>query len=149
RFLPEARALHYAHRSFRSWFNIPCAYALADLHMASRPGQPWRRFMGGEFNTRHPILQKVALICIGHPWRCSVAVHICATAARVVGKIPLSVCDKTSTKLFSIVFNLRYWQTLAEQLGTERFWAIVKDDSTDEGNDPDADEDFPVDQLSS
>lgn len=137
-FLPNARALHYARRSFRSWFDIPRAYALVDLHMASQPGQSWENFSGGEFQYRDPLLQKIAKVTVGHPLRCKLVVQVCAISARVLARIPLKVCDKLAIKLFSLVFNLRYWQTLAEELGTERFWTVVMEQLSDEAeaNDP-------------
>jgi GT2 family glycosyltransferase len=125
--LQEARGWHYARRTFRSWFDIPRAYAQADVLLTSQPKWRWMlETIGREFHTRHPFLRKLASNCIGHPLRYSLTVHLCAISARLLPLIPLKVCDKLSSSLFSILFNLRYWQTLADELGLEGFWGILE-----------------------
>lgn len=125
-FLPEARGWHYARRTFRSWFDIPRAYAHADILMASEPGQDWILGLAGhDFHTRQPLLKKLATRYIAHPRRYGAMVYACATMARVLAAVPLNVSEKLSSGLYSLVFNLRYWQTLANELGVENFWAIV------------------------
>jgi GT2 family glycosyltransferase len=125
-FLPAARGLHYARRAFRSWLDIPCGYARADVLMASEPGQEWiLTLMGEEFHYRQPLVRALAKRCVGHPIRCAVTNHLAAAAARTFATIPLEASEKLAAGLFSTVFNLRYWQALAQELGTERFWAIL------------------------
>ncbi len=125
-FSAAARGLHYARRTFRSWFDIPRAYAQADLLMAVPPERYWLLLLiGREFNRRHAVVQKLGQFCVGHPRRCAAVVRLCAASARTFALIPLKISQKVSSGLFSIVFNLRYWQALAEGMGNDRFWALV------------------------
>lgn len=117
-FNPQAVGHHYASRSFASWLNIPYEYGRNDVIFAQEKGVCWLLpAIWREFHSRHPWIQMLAQLCLDRPrlsqW---MAYLLKQTAERGQARLAHAAC--------SALFNLRYYQGMADQLGgRELFFA--------------------------
>jgi glycosyltransferase involved in cell wall biosynthesis len=123
-FDPKAVGYHYANRTFSAWISIPYAYGVNDVIFTKEKGQNWLLpTLWKEFNTRHPIIKGLTRLCLGRPWM----MKACISALR--GGLCLSrIISSRQLGLYlcSVMFNLRYYQGVADRLGgRDRFFAGV------------------------
>ncbi len=122
-FNPEARGWHHARRSLRAWLNISTAYGQADVSMY-QSGRPTMLIcMASEFHGRRRHLQGLARVCVGHTWRLRLV------TGGLLAITHLAAWTRQRKLVYaasSAVFNLRYWQSVSEQIGgAAAFWALV------------------------
>lgn len=123
-FNPDAKGWHHALRSLRSWLNISTAYGQADVAMYRSGRLTTLQSMAKEFHWRQRPLQRLARACVGHPQRVRLAVGVLLTTARLADWTHQS---RVARAAYSAIFNLRYWQSICEQLGgAAAFWALVQ-----------------------
>lgn len=114
-FNPNAVGYHYAQRSYQAWLEIPYLYGRADVLMANQKGQTWllpKIFV--EWRKRHPLTRFITRFFLDRP-----------SASEVLGKLlraPADACYQVGlTRLahsgYSVIFNLRYYQGVADELG--------------------------------
>jgi len=116
RFLPDAVIYHRPARSFDSWQRMAWQYGFYDVLM-------WRqknrrhvlRVIGHEFrHQRHPLLQRAARKLVGRRRLLYAATAIGGRAANAISALG---ARRLTMPLYSAVFNLLYWQGVAETLG--------------------------------
>jgi GT2 family glycosyltransferase len=122
-FNPAAKGWHYARRSLRAWLKISTAYGQADVAMYRHGRETMLLCMAKEFHERRRPLQRLARACVGRRWMLRLVTGGLLTAA--------FLGDWTRQRKIvygasSAIFNLRYWQSVSEELGgTPAFWALV------------------------
>ncbi len=123
-FNPDAKGWHHALRSLRAWLNISTAYGEADVMMYRSGRLMTLQSMAREFHGRQAFLQKLACACVGRSRRVNLAVGSLLVIARLAGWLRQ---PKVTNAAYSAIFNLRYWQSVSEQLGgATAFWALVQ-----------------------
>jgi len=123
-FTPAAIGWHHALRSLHAWLNISTAYGQADVAMYRSGRLMTLQSMAKEFHWRQRPLQRLARASIGHPRRVNLAVSGLLALARLIGWLRQ---PKAANAAYSAIFNLRYWQSVSEQLGgATAFWALVQ-----------------------
>jgi GT2 family glycosyltransferase len=126
-FAPQARGLHYAHRSFASWKSIASAYGRADVLMARILGfRGILNAIGREFHQRVMPLQLVARVCISRPLLLRATVAASSVAARMLSLLPGRTGQRLSSAAYSVIFNLLYWEGVARETGYDAFWDLVR-----------------------
>jgi GT2 family glycosyltransferase len=126
-FAPQARGLHYAHRSFASWKAIASSYGRADVMMARILGfRGILNAIGREFHQRVMPLQLVARVCISHPSLLRATVAASSVAARLLSLLPGRTGQRLSGVAYSVIFNLLYWEGVAKETGYNAFWDLVR-----------------------
>lgn len=122
-FNPQAKGWHHARRSLRAWLNISTAYGQADVAMARSGRDVMLNNMATDFHGRRRYLQRLARLCVGHPGRVRLVTGGLLAIVRLADWLRLR---KIVYAASSAIFNLRYWQSVCEQLGgTPAFWALV------------------------
>lgn len=114
-FNEKAVGFHYAERSFASWLNIPYSYGVNDVIFALRKNQPWLlTAIWREFYQRNLLIQTLTRLCIDRPTLSKMMMGLLQKVAQTAQKR-----GKTgvSHKAYSGIFNLRYYQGVADQLG--------------------------------
>ncbi len=123
-FNQEAKGWHHALRSLGAWLNISSAYGKADVAMYRSGRLMTLQSMAREFHWRQPYLQRLAQVCVGHPRRVRLLVNALLGVARVAG---WARQHKLAHAAFSAIFNLRYYQSVSEELGgAVAFWELVQ-----------------------
>jgi len=115
-FIMTAVSYHYAERSFNSWIQTPYSYGRHDITF-SREGQSHiRTFLNEEFSLRNWLTRLTVKICLDRPYLSTI---IQSTAKRIA-----DISYKTGTRgkkisqvAYSAIFNLRYYQGVADELG--------------------------------
>jgi glycosyltransferase involved in cell wall biosynthesis len=114
-FNTAAVGLHYAERSFDAWMNIPYAYGRSDVMFGRDKGHRWLLpELRKEFRKRHPLVQLLAHVCIDRaPLQRGILVLLraAATSTDWLG------WEQLSSHAYSALFNLRYYQGLADGIG--------------------------------
>lgn len=124
RFNPAAKGWHYVRRSLGSWLNIPAAYGEADVVMYRNGRQTMLTCMASEFHGRQRPLQWLARACVGHSWRMRLVIGKMLVIAYLAGWLRQR---KVTYAAYSVIFNLRYWQSACQQLGgASAFWALIR-----------------------
>jgi GT2 family glycosyltransferase len=126
-FAPQARGLHYAHRSFASWKAIASAYGRADVLMARILGfHGILNAIGREFHQRVAPLRLVARASISRPPLLRATVAANGMAARLFSLLPGRTGQRLSGAAYSVIFNLLYWEGVAKETGYGAFWELVR-----------------------
>jgi glycosyltransferase involved in cell wall biosynthesis len=131
-FTMDAVGYHYAERSFNSWLQIPYTYGRYEI-VFSREGQAHlQSFVNREFNGRNRLTRMVVQLSLDRPLLSNTiqlaAQQIAALAYRA-GKIG----PRISQAAYSAIFNLRYYQGVADELGGRTaFFGGVRASKTDE-----------------
>ena len=123
-FDPAADGRHHSERPFRAWRDIPRQYGRNDVLMARERGRaPLLAAIGREFHTRRAGTRRLARLCLGRPLPHRLALAGLALLIRAGNRLGQ---DRLSMAACSGVWNLAYWQGLAEALGgADRFWQLV------------------------
>jgi GT2 family glycosyltransferase len=126
-FAPQARGLHYARRSFASWKSIASAYGRADVMMSQILGlRDILNVIGEEFHWRAKPLQLVAHACVSRPPLLRVMVTASGMAASMLSLIPGHAGQRLSGAAYSVIFNLLFWEGVAEEIGHDAFWGLIR-----------------------
>lgn len=120
RFVFNGRAvgLHYAVRNFRSWMEIPYAYGRNDVVFSRDKAQKWLLpAVKREFRTRNGLIRLLVWLCIR--WRVfsRPVVALLKLASQLGGYIGVPTLYRMA---FSGIFNLRYYEGVADELGGRR-----------------------------
>ncbi len=121
-FHEKAVGYHYAHRSFASWFDIPYAYGVNDVIFALQKGHVWLlTAVWQEFYQRKPGIQGLVRLCVERPF----LTQACTKALLKAAEISYAQNrPDIANKAYSGVYNLRYYQGVADQLGgRKKFFA--------------------------
>lgn len=133
-FLPEARGWHYVHRSFASWTNMPVAYGRACVAMGREHRVHEVALAAAEYYRRSRPVRAITALCLGFPYRVKMATNIFGALAVAswtcrIPIVPFMCC--------SLIYNLRYYVGMAEDLGGARvFWQLI--DAAREAGEADA-----------
>ena len=123
-FLPDARGWHYVQRSFASWTQMPIAYGHACVAMGRAHRVQEVALAATEYYQHNFLVHAVTALCLGFPWRVTVATNILGVLAAAswacrMPIVPFLCC--------SLIYNLRYYVGMAEELGGARiFWQVIK-----------------------
>jgi GT2 family glycosyltransferase len=118
-FKGDAVGYHYADRSFAAWLATPYAYGKNDVIFWRELGCDWLLpTVWREFHQRHRLIRAVTTLCLDRP-RLSKAM---ATSLRQGA----AALPKQGRFAYSALFNLRYYQGVADELGGRKaFFAGV------------------------
>jgi GT2 family glycosyltransferase len=120
----EAKGWHHARRSLRSWLNIPAAYGQADVAMSRNGCDTMLVCMAKEFLDRRRYLRWLARACVGHAGRGRLVTGALLASAPLANWIGQR---KIAHAAYSAIFNVRYWQSVSEQLGgASAFWELIE-----------------------
>jgi len=123
-FVPQAIGYHYAQRSLESWLEIPYLYGRNDLIFARDKGHRWLLpTILYEFQGRHALVRALTRLCLGRARLSRLAIAGLRGVAALTDSFGLT---RPARLAYSGIFNLRYYQGLAEGLGgRDRFFALV------------------------
>jgi GT2 family glycosyltransferase len=126
-FAPQARGWHYARRTFASWKAVASAYGRADVMMAQ--ADVWPRaldIIGAEFPQRAMPIRLLARVCISRPLLLHATVTASGAAAYVLGLLQVAAARRLASAAYSVIFNLLFWNGVAEEIGHDAFWELVR-----------------------
>ena len=120
-FEPKAVGYHYAQRSFAAWSKIPYAYGRYDVVMTREKGQTWLLpTVLKEYHGRNALTRGLTRLCLDRPRLGSAALGFLKALALIGDRIALESLPRYA---YSGIFNLRYYQGIADALGgAEAFW---------------------------
>jgi glycosyltransferase involved in cell wall biosynthesis len=111
----QAVGYHYAERSFASWFQIPYAYGKNDVIFTQQNGRGWLLpVIWREYMTRNRLVRLLTQTCLDRPLISRMAMAMLKQSAIWSYKAGLK---RVSYAACSGLFNLRYYQGVADQLG--------------------------------
>ncbi|MGD9794173.1 MAG: glycosyltransferase family 2 protein [Acidimicrobiia bacterium] len=115
-FEPEARARHYAERSFQSWLSIASAYGHNDAIMGRDRGQDWLLdATSREFHNANPLTRITVRATIDRP-RSTRAAHVMfTTASNLAEHLRLRPVSRYA---LSGLYNLIYYHAFIDELGS-------------------------------
>lgn len=114
-FNPMAIGYHYAERSFNSWLAIPYAYGQNDVIFTQEKEQTWllpRVFQ--EYQRRHFLIRFLTWLCLDHE---RLSKYIVGFLKSIVLSKFFAKRRRWTTMSCSAIFNLRYYQGIADELG--------------------------------
>lgn len=115
-FIMTAVGYHYAERSFRSWIQIPYSYGRHEITF-SREGQGHLiNFINEEFGERNRLTRLAVKICLDRPYLSTMTQSIAKWIANISYKTGIRG-KKISQAAYSAIFNIRYYQGIADELG--------------------------------
>ncbi|NTU77946.1 MAG: glycosyltransferase [Chloroflexales bacterium] len=113
-FNPQARGYHYAERSFRSWLGTPYAYGRNDVVFAREHGRAILKTTREEFRERNLLTQLLVRICVDHP---ALSRGMEGLIKELADRFPGPLRTRIARACYSAIFNLRYYQGMADELG--------------------------------
>ena len=114
RFLPQARAHHYIERSFRSWLHGADSYGAADVAIA-RSGRPAvLKIVCDEFGQRRGIVRFATRCCVRRPRSMCLATVL---LSQLIAGSNRWHWPRLGNLACGLLFNLRYYDALADALG--------------------------------
>lgn len=117
-FNAQAVGYHYAQRSFNSWMTTPYLYGKNDVIFHQQKEQTWLiPTIVKEFKGRNPLIRALVRICLGRN-RLSLAVIQILKQIAIISSRMGAV--SVSNMAFSGIFNLRYYQGMADELGDSK-----------------------------
>ncbi|MEI6181267.1 MAG: exopolysaccharide biosynthesis glycosyltransferase EpsD [Chloroflexales bacterium] len=119
RFIFNAQAIgyHYAERSFHSWLGTPYAYGRNDVVFAREHQSPVLKVMRNEFRQRNRLTQALVWICLDHP---ALSRRVEDLLKQVADRLTRLGSERMTQFCYSAIFNLRYYQGVADELGGYR-----------------------------
>jgi GT2 family glycosyltransferase len=120
RFIFNAQAIgyHYAERSFRSWMDTPYVYGKNDVIFTRDKQQKWLLpKVFSEFHLRNPLIQWLVRICLDRR-NLSAWISACLKTTATIGDY-LRI-ERLVQVAYSGLFNLQYYQGIADELGGGR-----------------------------
>jgi glycosyltransferase involved in cell wall biosynthesis len=124
-FNPSAIGYHYAERDFDSWITTPYAYGVNDVLFFNTKGQRWLLpAIRWEYNRRHLFTRALVQITLDRRILAKAAIFGLKDLLQVSDQLKLQSVSKWAC---SGIFNLRYFQGLADELGgRDQFFSGVK-----------------------
>ena len=114
-FNPDAIGYHYADRSFASWQQTPTMYGRNDVIFARDRNQRWLlALVMQEFHRRHAFIKALTQLCLSRRTLSTLFIHGLRRAAGVSNALHLG---RLSQRAYSGIFNLCYYQGMADELG--------------------------------
>jgi glycosyltransferase involved in cell wall biosynthesis len=114
-FNPAAVGLHYAERSFDSWLNIPYAYGCNDVDFSLNKGQDWLLpTIFKEYKQRNFFIRMIVSLCLDRKFLSALVQGLLKNFA-AMGHFLGS--ESLFRMAYSGIFNLRYYQGVADNLG--------------------------------
>jgi glycosyltransferase involved in cell wall biosynthesis len=114
-----ANAIHRPDRTFESWLKTPYAYGSLDVVRAQRRDTSWRTIRHG-FVARNTLTRLCIKLAVGRP---KVGAALQATLkgiALLVDALFGLLGQKLGIALLSVIYNVRYMEGAADQLGDAR-----------------------------
>ncbi len=109
-FRESAIGYHYVVRSFESWISTPYTYGRNDVIFTVEKGQDWLvPTVMREYKTRHPFVRGVTWLCLDIPFLSKISITLLKWTALSIPPL--------SRVAYSGIFNLRYYQGMADELG--------------------------------
>lgn len=124
-FNEQAIGYHYAERSFAAWLQTPYMYGRNDVIFTRDYGQHWLLpTIMHEFQQRHPFIQALTRLCLSRTKLSNLFVHSLRRAAAISNMAGMA---SISTRLYSGIFNLCYYQGIADELqGRRHFFELAQ-----------------------
>lgn len=123
-FAPAAAGWHRARRPLRSWIDAARAYGHADVAMYRRGRLMTLQSMATEFQWRNRWLRRAARAFVGRPRMLGATIATMVFTARLATAARI---DEVADRAYSAVFNLSYWDGVAESMGgRQAFWGLVR-----------------------
>ncbi len=118
-FNEQAAGYHYSERSFTSWLTIPYVYGRNDVLFTTQKGQSWLLpTLLRESKERHPFVRGLVWLCLDRPFLSKISI----AGLKIIGKLARPL----SSMVYSGIFNLRYYQGMADELnGRSNFYRAV------------------------
>lgn len=128
-FNENAIGYHYADRSFASWLQTPYLYGRHDVIFTRDRGQRWLLpTIMQEFQQRHPFIRALTRLCLSRARLSKLVVHALCHAAT---KSSAAGVPALTTRLYSGIFNLCYYQGIADELqGRAHFFQLADQATT-------------------
>lgn len=114
-FRPDAVVTHYAHRTIRSWWNVPYQYGIYDVRMARTKRRFILNIVAREFPRRHLFVQHLIRLLVA---RGGLARPVAAAAVGAGVAAGYVRWRRLARSAFSLAFNLLYYQGLRDELGS-------------------------------
>jgi GT2 family glycosyltransferase len=113
-FNPRAIGYHYAERSYASWSQTPYHYGRNDVKFA-RTVQPWvLEWAQMEFRQRNRLTRTLVYLCLDRPGLSEPTQRL----TKFVSDLSYKLGGKAIAQAgYSAIFNLRYYQGVADELG--------------------------------
>lgn len=113
-FTINAVGYHYAERSFQSWLQTPYSYGRYDILFSREQNTGLVEFVRNEFRLRNRLIRLVVWLFLDRP-RMS---QLLTIATRRVANLAYHAgVERVSRAGYSAIFNLRYYQGVADELG--------------------------------
>lgn len=112
-FLPEASIAHEPDRSLAGWLRLAYERGRENV-MLERKGHPFGRALAYQETHRRRVNRLPPQWCVGHPNRSRVIMTGLSGLLRYRGPGQ----DRVHQALCSVMFNIRYWEGYADELGT-------------------------------
>ncbi|MFK7804090.1 MAG: glycosyltransferase family 2 protein [Anaerolineae bacterium] len=123
-FNKDAIGYHYASRSYASWANIPYSYGRNDVIFTQERGQTWLvPTIMKEYKGRHALIRKLNELCLDR----ALISNTTQLVSRAVAQTShLAGLKSISRAGFSLIFNIRHYQGISDQLGgRDRFFQLL------------------------
>jgi GT2 family glycosyltransferase len=114
-FDPDARVCHYPDRTFESWSRTPYQYGRGDVAMGREKGHEALELAYLEFHDRHPLTRLAVRVSVGRAAVRAAVVSALRATLRIADAAGL---DRAASASLSAIFNVLYWQGVADELGT-------------------------------
>ncbi len=120
-FAPQAAGYHYAERSFTSWLTTPYIYGRNDIVFGREHQIDLSGFVRREFGQRNRLTRWLVWMLLDRPWASAVMLTVMPWLALLAHRV---LGERGSRPIYSAIFNLRYYQGVADELGgRDRFFA--------------------------
>lgn len=116
-FTMDAIGYHYAERSYQSWLQTPYTYGRYDIVFSREQREGLREFVRREFTNRNRLIRAVVTLCLDRP---ALSRGLIASARRAADLAYKAGQERVSRAAYSAIFNLRYYQGVADELGGRR-----------------------------
>lgn len=113
-FAPQATGYHYAERSFASWLTTPYTYGRHDIIFGREQQVDLIDFVRREFAQRNRLTRWLVHALLDRPRASAVAL---AVMPRIALLAHCLLGERGSRPIYSAIFNLRYYQGVADELG--------------------------------
>lgn len=115
KFQSSAIGYHYADRTFNSWLNIAYSYGRNDVIFSREKGQTWLLdVVTHEYHERNRFIHLLCKIGLQRPFITKTIIQIAKTIGQLAHRLHL---QNVSRMAFSSIFNLGYYNGLAQQMG--------------------------------
>ncbi len=113
-FAPQAAGYHYAERSFASWLTTPYTYGRNDIIFGREQQVDLLGFVQREFGQRNRLTRWLVWALLDRPRASALAVAVLPRLALLAHR---ALGERGSRPIYSALFNLRYYQGVADELG--------------------------------